>query len=414
MPLPRRPILLGLGALGALGAGGTALWAWLGGGSDPMVRVHAAAARLLPPGVALDADAASEGPEGMVLEGLRLSGGGTEGRAARAVLREDALRLEGVEMASGGGMLAARTLSLSGIDWERGLVRSGEAEDVAIADAGRLGGVGAARARLLGWSAWVPTRVELDRARLAVRGGPAAGLDVSAATAVLSLDPASAGEGGLGQRWIRALSAAALREVSGVVAGLPATAGALDVRLAARDGEGNASGVDLRAAALDLGGPVVPWREALLYARMEAEASLRAVRGADGTWRAEAAFSWPLAGAGEAVLEAIGASGIWPDLDALRWRRLSASWRDAGLVRRLVEQGRAGRSTAEAAAKMAERFYDSALLDGAVSARLDLERWFEEPGVVRIEMTGEGPARDLGRMVDLERPEGALVRLSLR
>jgi len=414
MPLPRRPLLIGLGALGALGAGGAALWARLGSGSDPMVRVRAAAARLLPPGVEIDADAVSEGPEGMVLEGLRLSGGGTEGRAARAVLRADALRLEGVEMSGGGGVLAARTLSLSGIDWERGLVRSGEAEEVAIADAGRLGGVGAARARLLGWSAWVPTRVELDRARLAVRGGPAAGLDVSAASAVLSLDPGAAGEGGLGARWIRALSAASLREVSGTVAGQPASAGALDVRLAARDAAGDAAGVELRAAALDLGGAVVPWREALLYARMEAEASLRAIRGQDGGWRAEAAFSWPLAGSGEATLEASGASGIWPDLSALRWRRLSASWRDAGLVRRLVEQGRAGRSTAEAAAEMAARFHGSALLEGVVLARLDLERWFEGPGVIRIEMTGEGPARDLGQILDLERPSGASTRLSLR
>ena len=414
MPLRRRPLFLGLGALGALGAGGAALWAWLRGGSDPMVRMRAAAARLLPPGVEFDADAVSEGLEGMVLEGLRLSGGDTEGRATRAVLREDALRLEGVEMSGGGGMLAARTLSLSGIDWERGLVRSGEAEEVAIADAGRLGGVGAARARLLGWSAWVPTRVEIDRVRLAVRGGPAAGLDVSAASAVLSLDPGAAGEGSLGARWIRALSAASLREVSGTVVGQPASAGTLDVRLAARDAAGDAAGVELRATALDLGGAVVPWREALLYARMEAEVSLRAIRSQDGSWRAEAAFSWPLAGSGEAILEASGASGIWPDLSALRWRRLSASWRDAGLVRRLVEQGRAGRSTAEAAAEMAARFHGSKLLEGVVLARLDLERWLEEPGVVRIEMTGEGPLRDLGRIIDLERPAGASVRLALR
>jgi len=414
MPLRRRPLLLGLGALGALGAGGAALWASFRGGSDPMIRVRAAAARLLPPGVELDADAMSEGLEGVVLEGLRLSGGDTEGRVTRAVLREDALRLEGVELSGGGGMLAMRMLLLSGIDWERGLVRLGEAEEVTIVGAGRLGGVSAARARLLGWSTWVPTRVEIDRVRLVVRGGPMAGLDVSAASAVLSLDPGAAGEGGLGARWIRAFSAASLREVLGTVAGQPASAGALDVRLVARDASGDAAGVELRATALDLGGAVVPWREALLYARMEAEASLRAIRNQDGGWRAEAAFSWPLAGSGEATLEGSGASGIWPDLSTLRWRRLSASWQDAGLVRRLVEQRRAGRSIAEAAAEIAARFHGSKLLEGVVLARLDLERWLEKPGVVRIEMTGEGPARDLGRIIDLERPSGASVRLTLR
>jgi len=414
MPLSRRSLFLGLGAVGVFCTGGAALWAWLGGRSDPMVRAHTEVARLLPLGMVFDTDAMSESPEGMVLEGLRFSGGGTEGRIAHAVLREDALRLEGVEMWGGNGILAARMLSLLGIDWERGLVRSGEAEEVAIADAGRLGGVAAARVRLLGWSTWVPTRVELDHARLAIRGGPAAGLDVSAASAVLSLDPTVAGEGSLGARWIRALSAASLQEVSGTVAGQSASAETLEVRLVARDTAGDAAGIELRATALDLGGDVMRWREALLYPRMNAEASLRAIRSQDGSWQADAAFSWPLAGSGEATLEASGASSIWPDLSTLRWRRLSVSWRDAGLVRRLVEQSRAGRSTAEAAAAMAARFYDSALLEGAVSARLDLERWFEGPGVMRLEMTGEGPMRDLSQILDLERPPGASTRLSLR
>jgi hypothetical protein len=379
-----------------------------------MQRVRAAAARLLPSGVTLDADAASEGPEGMVLEGLRLSGAGTEGRAVRAVVGADTLRLEGVEMQGIGGVLASKTLVLSGIDWERGLVRAGEAEEVAITDAGRVGGVGAARARLLGWSDWVPTRVELDHARLAVRGGRAAGLDVAAATVVLSLDPGAAGGGGLALRWMRALSAAALREVSGRMADLECTAAALDVRLVARDAAGTPSGVDLRAAVLDLGGALAAWRATLLYGGMDADASVRVVRGQDGGWRAEAALSWPLAGTGEATLEAVGADSIWPDLGLLRWRRLAATWRDAGLVRRVVEQARGGRSTSEAAAEIADRLYGSGLLEGVVSARLDLERWLEMPGVVRLELSGEGAAQDLVSLHRLERPASATVRLNLR
>jgi hypothetical protein len=414
MSLVRRPLLLGLGAVGVLGVGAAGLWTWLGGAADPMRRVRSAAARLLPPGVALDADAVSEGPEGMVFDGMRLSGAGTEGRAVRAVVGADALRLEGVEMQGGGGVLAAKTLVLSGIDWERGLVRAGEAEEVAIADAGRLGGVGAARARLLGWSDWVPTRVELERARLAVRGGRAAGLDVAAASVVLSLDPGAAGAGDLALRWVRALSAAALREASGRVADLDGAAAAIDVRLVARDAAGDPSGVEIRADGLDLGGAVASWRAALLYGRIDAEVSVRAVRGQDGAWRADAALSWPLAGAGEATLEAVGADGVWPDLRLLRWRRLAVTWRDAGLVRRVVEQARGGQTTSEAAAEIAGRLYGSGLLEGVVSARLDLERWLEEPGVVRLELSGEGAAQDLVSLRRLERPTSATVRLSLR
>jgi hypothetical protein len=414
MPLVRRPLLLGLGAVGVLGVGTVGLWAWLGGEADPMRRARDAAARLLPPGVTLDADAVSEGPEGMVFDGLRLSGAGAEGRAVRAVVGVDSLRLEGVEMRGGGGVLAAGTLVLSGIDWERGLVRAGEAEEVAIADSGRRGGVGAARARLLGWSDWVPTRVELDRARLAVRDGRAAGLDVEAASVVLSLDPGAAGRGDLALRWVRALSAAALREVSGRVADLDGTAAALDVRLVARGADGEPSGVELRADGLDLGGAVASWRAALLYGSMDAEAFVRVVRGRDGAWRADAALSWPLAGVGEATLEAVGADGLWPDVGSLRWRRLAAAWRDAGLVRRVVEQARGGRPTSEAAAEIADRLYGSGLLEGVVSARLDLERWLEEPGVVRLELSGEGAVQDLASLGRLERPTSAAVRLSLR
>jgi hypothetical protein len=49
-----------------------------------------------------------------------------------------------------------------------------------------------------------------------------------------------------------------------------------------------------------------------------------------------------------------------------------------------------------------------------VSARLDLERWLEEPGVVRLELAGEGEALDLASLRRLERPASATVRLSLR
>ena len=101
-------------------------------------------------------------------------------------------------------------------------------------------------------------------------------------------------------------------------------------------------------------------------------------------------------------------------MSALRWRRLSAVWRDAGLARRVVEQARDGKTTGETAMALADILYGSALLEGAISARLDLERWLEAPGVVRLEMTGEGPVADLVRIVDLERPGGALVRLGLR
>lgn len=412
--LLRRWIVWALSLLGILGGGGSLFWAWLAEEDDLVKRVKKMVRHIFSPELVLDVERASEGTEGIVLEGVRLLDEGTEGYARRIVFSGDVMKGEEVKISGKDGILIARSLTLFGIDWARGWVRGGEIEDVAIVDRNRLGGIEATRARLLGWSSWLATRVEMDRPRLVIRGGRAAGLEVAATSAVVSLDPVMVGEGSLLGRWMRALSALALRGVSGTIVGQKVTMETMDVRWITRDEGGRPRGVEFRVTALDIGGEVAEWRKRLLYGRMEIDGLLRIVRMSDGAWRMEVGFSWPLAGEGEGWIEANLSDGIWPDLEVLRWRYLSVIWRDRGLVRRMIEQARAGRTTEETIISLAENLYRSPLLEGVVTARLDLERWLESPGVVRLEILGEGSAWDLARIVDLERPSNAAVRLSLR